>query len=100
MEELGIPELSSEQIVELCKIAEEKARKFVVSKVPRKQIEKLDVTAEVEGLKPVSVTINVDVRLTSFMRDVDVKKLVDDAAGSGLDAAREFLREITCRSKK
>lgn len=86
--------------MELCRTAEEKTREFVLSKIPRKQIEKLDVTAEVEGLRPVSVTISVDIRLTPVMRDVDVKKLADDSAASGLDAAREFLREMVCQLPK
>jgi hypothetical protein len=100
LDKLGIPELTSEQIVELCKVAEERTRKYVASRVPQKQIEKLDVTTEVEGLKPVSIVIDVDVRLSPIMKDIDVKKLADDAAASGLIAAEEFLRELVCQPWK
>ena len=34
----GIPELTDEQIEEICEIAEEAARKYILSKVPLKKI--------------------------------------------------------------
>jgi len=39
VEEIGIPELTSEEIEELCSIAEKAAREYVLSKVPPKRIE-------------------------------------------------------------
>lgn len=100
MEELGIPELTSEQVEELCKLAEEKARKYVTLRVPQKQIEKLNVTAEVEGAKPLTLAINVDIRLSRRMKNIDVRKLADDATKNGLNAAEDFLRGLTCQSQK
>ena len=44
MEELGLPELTTEQIEELCSITEEAAREYVLSKVPSKRIEKLNIS--------------------------------------------------------
>jgi len=50
VEELGIPELTSKQIEELCSTADEAARKCVLSKVPQKRIEIGDFAADVKGL--------------------------------------------------
>ncbi|MGB9778443.1 MAG: DUF3194 domain-containing protein, partial [Candidatus Bathyarchaeales archaeon] len=72
MEDLGIPELTSEQVEELCAVAEKTAREYVTAKVPSKRIETLNISVEVEGTKPVTVTIDVDVVLSPLMKDFDV----------------------------
>ena len=46
MEELGFPELTGEQIEELCSVVEETARKYVLSKVAQKRIEKLNISVD------------------------------------------------------
>jgi hypothetical protein len=59
LEEIGIPELTLEQVAELCESAEQSARDYVLSKVSTNRIMVLDVTVDAEGTKP--VTANVDV---------------------------------------
>lgn len=100
MEELGIPELNSEQIEELCSIAEKAARKYVLSKVSPKRIEALNVSVETEGAKPVTLTVEVDVSLSPLMKNFDAQKLVDEAVKEAYASAEEYLRELTCRSRK
>jgi len=99
VEELGIPELTSEQIEEVCTIAEEEARKYVASKIPRKHIERLNVTAEVEGARPVTVTIDVDIGLTSAAKGFNVQKVADEAVKEGIKAAEKHMRDLKCRSQ-
>lgn len=94
MEELGIPELTSEQIEELCSIAEETARKNVLSKVSQKRIEKLNVSAEAEGTKPISLAIDLDIVLSPALKDLDVKKLVDEALKAAFAAAEKYLKKL------
>ena len=48
MEELGIPDLTTEQIEMLCAKAENAARKYILSKVPSKMVEKLNISVEVD----------------------------------------------------
>ena len=48
MDELGFPELSTEQIELLCQTAEDAARKSILSKVSNKDIDRLDIAVEVE----------------------------------------------------
>ncbi|MGC9345408.1 MAG: DUF3194 domain-containing protein [Candidatus Bathyarchaeales archaeon] len=98
MEELGIPELTREQIEELCSIAEKAAREYVLSKVHPKRIEALNVSVETEGTKP--VTLTVDVSLSPLMKNFDVQKLVDEAVKEAFASAENYLRELKCRSQK
>jgi len=94
VEEVGLPELTSEQIEELCSIAEETARKSVLSKVSQKRLETLNVTAEAEGTKPVSLAIDLDIVLSPTLKDFDVKRLVDEALKAAFAAAEKYLREL------
>lgn len=100
MEELGLPELTTEQIEELCSITEEAAREYVLSKVPSKRIETLNISVEVEGTKPVTLTVEIDVALSPLMKDFDVQKLVDEAVNEAFTSAKKYLRELKCHSKK
>lgn len=98
MEELGISDLTIEQIEEFCTIAEETARNHVLSKISPKKIETLNVTVETEGSKPVTLTI--DLVLVSSIRDSDAQKLADEAVKEAFASAEEYLRKLTCRSQK
>jgi hypothetical protein len=98
--DLGIPDLTSEQIERLCLIAEEAARKHVLSKISKTSIEKLDVCTEVEGTKPVRLEINVDVDLSPTLGDFNVQKLANEAVNAGFKSAEKYLRELACHSQK
>ena len=100
MEALGIPELTSEQIEELCLIAEKAAREHILSRVASKKIETLDISAEVDGTKPVELKVDVAVTLSPSMKDFDVQKLVDEAVKEAFISAEKQLREIACLSQK
>ena len=58
--ELGIPELTTEQIENLCSTAENVARKYVLSKVSSKLVDRLDISVEAVGLKPVNVNVEIE----------------------------------------
>lgn len=100
MEELGIPELTSEQIEELCSIAEEAARKHVLSKIPKKRIEILNISIEAEGTNPVTLTIDVEITLSPIMKNYNVQRLVDEATRNAFTVAEKYLRELKCHSQK
>jgi len=100
VEELGLPELTTEQIEELCSITEEAAREYVLSKVPSKRIETLNISVEAEGTKPVTLTVEIDIALSPLMKDFDVQKLVDEAVNEAFTSAKKYLRELKCHSKK
>jgi hypothetical protein len=100
VEDLDLPELTSDQIEELCSITEEAAREYVVSRVPQKRIETLSIIVGADGTKPVVLTVEANVALSPSMKDFDVQKLVDEAVKKAFASAEKYLRQLTCRSQK
>jgi hypothetical protein len=94
MAELGIPELSTEQIELLSSNAEETAKKYVLSKVSAKDLDRLDITVEVDGAKPVKVTVEIDLLLTKQAKGVDAETLVKEAVQEAHKATENFLRKL------
>lgn len=98
MEELGISELTSEQIEELCVLTEEAARKYVLSQLSSKNIEEMNISIEAEGIKPVMLIVDVDVVLSKSMLNFNVQKLVDEAVKTAFEEAENYLRKLGCHS--
>ncbi len=94
MGELGFPELTTEQIELLCQTTEDTARKYILSKVSSKNVDRLEISVEVEGTKPVSVTVEINLLLVKDAKDVDVEALVKDAVAEAHRATENFLRKI------
>ena len=94
MNDLGIPELTTEQVEALCSNAENAARKYVLSKVPLKMVEKINISVEAEGTKPLNLTVDVDLALVQQEKDIDLKKLVDEAVKEALKASENYLRKL------
>jgi len=100
LEEIGIPDLTSEQVEELCEIAEKAAREYILSKVPPRRISVLNITVDTEGTKPITVNVNVEITLSPLMKDYNVKKLTQEATKIAFDSIEKYLRELTCKSTK
>ena len=94
MEELGLPELTTEQIEALCSTAEDAARKHVLSKVPAKKVERLNISVEADGAKPLNLTVEIDMALSSQMKDLDSEKLANEAVKEALKASENYLRKL------
>ena len=94
VEKLGLPDLTTEQIETLCSTAEDAARKRILSKVSLKMVDKLNVSVEVEGAKPLNVTVEVDLALSSKMKGFNAEALVNDAVKTALEASEIYLRKL------
>ena len=94
MGELGFPELTTEQIELLCQTAEAAARKYVLSKVSQKDVERLDISVEADGAKPVNLTVEVNLVLAPKTKDVDAEALVKEAVDVAHKETEIFLRKI------
>ncbi|MCX8151130.1 MAG: DUF3194 domain-containing protein [Candidatus Bathyarchaeota archaeon] len=94
MVELGIPELTTEQFEEACTAAEKAARKLVLCRVAQKFVEKLDISVEAEGIKPVNFTVEVDLKLSKEVKDVDHQELTDEAVKKAFEAIENYLRKL------
>ena len=100
MVENGIPELTLEQVEELCERAEQAAREHILSKISKNRIVTLDVTVDTEGTKPLTVNVDVNVVLSPLMKDFDVEALTKAATERAFAHIEEYLRELKCKSKK
>jgi hypothetical protein len=94
VEELGLRELTAEQIEALCLTAENAARKHVLSKVSSKMVERLNVSVEADGAKPVNLTVEIDIALSPQTKDLDLDKLVDEAVKEALKVSENYLRKL------
>ena len=94
MVELGIPELTTEQIELLCQTAEDAARKYVFSEVSSKQVDRLDISIEAVGTKPVNIAVEIELVLSSQTKGVDAETLVKKAVAEAHRATENFLRNI------
>jgi hypothetical protein len=93
--ELGLPELSTIQIEALCETAENAARKHIQNSINSKLIDHLDITVEAQGTKPVDLSVEINLTLTSDAKnDVDINALVNEAAAQAHLASENFLRKL------
>jgi len=95
VEELGIPDLTTEQIEMLCATAEKAVRKYILSKVSSKMVEKLNISVEADGTKPVNITVEIDLELSPKMKDFDADTLVNEAVKEAHRASENYLRKLT-----
>lgn len=93
--DLGLPELTSEQIEEVCTTAEVAARKWIFSQINQKQVYSLNISVEAEGTKPVNFTVEVDLELEPQATCVDEKKLADEAVQKAFEAIETCLKRLT-----
>ena len=100
MADFGIPELTLDQVSELCEKGELAARKYVLSEVSTSRIIDLDVVVDAQGTKPVTVNVDVNVVLSPIMKDFDVDSLTKEAKNQAFIAVEEYLRGLKCKSKK
>ena len=100
LEEIGLSELTVEQLEKLCEIGEKAAREHILSRVSARRISTLDVTIDTEGAKPVTVNVEVELTLSPLMRNFNVEKLTEEATEKAFEAINEYLRETACKSTR
>jgi len=100
LEEIGIPELTTEQVEELCDTAEKAARGYILSKIPPGRISVLNITVDTEGSKPITVNVDVEVTLSPLMKNYDVKKLASEATKKAFMSIETYLRKLACKSTR
>jgi len=57
-------------------------------------VDRLDISVEAEGLKPVNVTVEIDIQLSPEIKDFDAEALVREATNAAHKAVENFLRKI------
>jgi len=94
VDEIEIPELTTEQIETLCTTAEDAARKHILAKVSSKMVERLDISVEAEGAKPLNLTVEVELALSPQANDIDAEALANEAVKEALAASEKYLRKL------
>ena len=94
VEELELPDLTTEQIETLCEIAEKTARKHVLQKVRSKMVEKLDISVTAKGTKPLNLTVEIDLALSPKTTNLNADTLVNEAIREALEASDNYLRKL------
>lgn len=93
--DLGLPELTDEQVEAVSKAAEDAARRHIFGKVSRKQVENLTISVEAEGATPVNFTVEVDLGLAVDMKGVNEEALADEAVKAAFEVIETYLRKLT-----
>jgi len=86
-------------VEKLCEIGEKAARDYISSKISTRRISSLDITIDVEGAKPITVNVDVEIVLSPLMKNYNVEKLVGEAKQKAFSAIEDYLRDIACKSK-
>jgi hypothetical protein len=97
--EVGAHSLTNEHIEKLCEIAEEAARKYVASRVPKRAILNLSISVELKESEVLNIEVEVDLALSPLFRKIDAKDLADEAVKAAFDAAEKCMRQVKCPSK-
>ncbi len=100
MEELGTPELTVNQIEELCLITEKTAREHVMSTVASKNIDSLNGSVEAISTKQLVLEVDGGVSLFPSVKSFNLQKLVDEAVKEAFSSVEKQLRRLACRSQK
>lgn len=87
-----MPELTPQELEEICLLMEEAARKYVLSQVPPKHIESLNITIEANIEDGLNLAVDVELSLSSALHDVNVQKIADEAAGYAFNEVEKYLR--------
>jgi len=90
---IGLPELEDEQVMAVIEAGERAAREYVLSKLPSKKIYDIGICIQVEGVKPLTVTVDVELRVASSAK-VDPDQLARGAAKKAMEAIEAKLREL------
>ena len=57
-------------------------------------VEKLNISVEAEGTKPVNVMVEIDLALSPKMKDFNADNLVKEAVKEALEASENYLRKL------
>ncbi|MBS7648672.1 MAG: DUF3194 domain-containing protein [Candidatus Bathyarchaeia archaeon] len=94
MSERPLSSLSYEELMKICEIAEEAARKYITSKVPKEHISDLSISIELESEETLSINVDVEVRLSSLYKDINVKEIAESSVKAAFDAVEKHLNKI------
>lgn len=94
LSERSISDLSYEELEKLCDLAEEAARRYIASRVPKEYISDLSISVDLEGSETINIDVDVEVRLSPLCRNIDARELAEGSVRAAFDAIEEYLRRV------
>ena len=83
---------TDDEIELICSVAEEAARRLLLSKISLKKLDDLNLAIEAVGSKPLSVS--VDIALDTELEEPELGKIIDEATDAAFSAAEAKVREL------
>ena len=90
---IGLPELSEEQLIEIGELAQGIIIKHVFSELNRSDVKDIEVTTRINRDETLNLEIEVYLEVPVFVK-VDVERLIDEALEKAYEAVERKLREI------
>lgn len=78
----------------LCQIAERAAKKYVLSQVSLKLIERLNIIVEAKGDKPLTIEVDIDFALSPIKKSINPEIIAKVAIKEALIASENYLRQL------
>jgi len=94
---IGLPELSEEEIIEIGELAQGVIIKHVFSELNRSDVKDIEVTTRIRD-ETLNLEIEVYLEVPVFVK-VDVERLIDEALEKAYEAVERKLREIANEGK-
>ncbi|ASJ10854.1 hypothetical protein A3L12_05830 [Thermococcus sp. P6] len=95
---IGLPELSEEEIVEVGELAQETVIGHVFSVLRGSEVKDIEVTTRINRGETLDLEVEVYLEVPVFVR-IDVERLVNEALERAYDAVERRLREIADERK-
>jgi hypothetical protein len=86
--------LTYEELERICDLAEEAARRYIASKVPKEGISDLTITVSIESSESLNVDVDVEVRLSPLYGNLNVKELARGSVKAAFEAIEEYLKQV------
>ncbi|MCS7386396.1 MAG: DUF3194 domain-containing protein [archaeon GB-1867-005] len=98
IERIGLPQLTEDQIIAVCKAAELAARRIIFSRIPKRAILDLNITVEASFEEVLTFNVDVDVALSPLCK-VDVDDIVRVAVDEAFKVVDKMLREFSSNAR-
>ncbi len=94
--EIGLPDLSGEDLERLAEACEEKVTEYILSRVPEKSIEELNVTCILSLADQLDLDLDIAIS-QKYDTGEDLELLIDDAVSQGIRWLETRLLEMKNR---
>lgn len=87
-----------EVLEKICGIAEEAARKYIMSKVPKEYVSDFSISVDLESSDSLNIDIEVELTLSPLCRNMNADKIAKESIDAAFNAIEKYLKEIDSKS--